>query len=184
MEEIHDEAYHDDIGLLTQDDMAFIHETLGRDLLSVEEFNAVLSDGKLRSQVLDSPALLDALEKRRGSLCVSEYFYFTTVVRQVLLTAGLEAPQYTENVASSIVRMAGLRRKLLERSDSSVRYAPVDLRVLVEDGIYGSSLKICCKMPPYEMVLEGFLADVGAFGKKISGTILSPHGTAPDGNAA
>ena len=175
MEEIHDEAYRDGIGLLTQDDMAFIHETLGRDLLSVEEFNAALASETLRAQILDSPALLDALRKKGRDLCVSEYFFFTTTVRQVMLTAGLEAQGYTENVASSLVRMAGMRRKLLERSDSSARYTPLDLRVLVEDGMYGSSLKISCRMPPYEMVLEGFLADAEAFGKKSAA--ISAKGT-------
>ena len=175
MEEIHNEAYHDDIGLLTEDDMAFIHETLGRDLLSVEEFNAVINNEKLRGQVLDSPALMEELHRREGSLCVSEYFYFTTLVRQVMLQAGLEQPEYTQNVASSLVRMAGMRRKLLERSDSTARYAPLDLKVLVEDGKYGSNLRISCRMPPYEMVLEGFLADIGAF-KKQPGAPLTVKG--------
>jgi len=181
MEEIHNEAYHDDIGLLTEDDMAFIHDTLGRDLLSVEEFNAVINNEKLRGQVLDSPALMEELRKREGNLCVSEYFFFTTAVRQVMLAAGLTAPEYTQNVASSIVRMAGLRRKLLERSDSSARYAPMDLRVLVEDGAYGSNLHISCRMPPYEMVLEGFLADINAFHKQSSGSEIPANGSHLDG---
>ena len=157
------EAYHDDIGLLTSEDMAFIHDTLGRDILNVKELNSVLNNPKLRSQVLDSPALLDAVNKNRETLCISEYFYFTTVVRQVMLAAGLEAPEYTQNVSSSLVRMSGMRRKLLDRKDTTARYVPVNLDVLREDGKFGSSLRISCRMSPYEMVLEGILADDKAF---------------------
>jgi hypothetical protein len=163
MDESSLEAYRDDIGLLTQEDMAFIHDTLGRDILNVKELNSVLNNPTLRAQVLDSPALLEAVNKNRCALCISEYFYFTTIVRQVMLAAGLEAPEYTQNVSSSLVRMAGMRRKLLDRKDSSARYTPVNLDILREDGKYGSSLRINCKMPPYEMVLEGLVADAKAF---------------------
>lgn len=174
--------YHDDIGFLTEDDMAFIHTTLGRDILSIAEMNTVLNDPKLRKQVLDSPSVLDALNRDMDKLCVSEYFYFTTIVRQVMLTAGLDSPEYTQNVATSLVRMSNLRRKLMERTDSSSRYVPVDMKVLVEDGIYGSNLHITCRMSPYEMVLEGFLANVGAFNKQPAGSLLSAHGPMLEGD--
>jgi hypothetical protein len=183
MDESPIESYHDDIGFLTEEDMAFIHTALGRDILSVAEMNAVLNNPKLRGQVLDSPMILEKLQKEREGLCVSEYFYFTTVVRQVMLTAGFDAPEYTQNVASSLVRMSGLRRKLMERKDSSSRYVPVDMNVLVEDGIYGSNLKITCRMSPYEMVLEGFLANVGAFNKQSPGSVLSAHGPMLEGGS-
>jgi hypothetical protein len=180
MEEFHNEAYHDDIGLLTQEDMAFIHDTRGRDILSAEELNVVLNNPQLRKQVLDSPALLEALNRNRSKLCVSEYFYFTTCVRQVMLTAGLDAPEYTQNVSSSLVRMSNMRRKLMDRADSNSRYVPVDLNVLVEDGNYGSNLRISCRMPPYEMALEGFLADIGAFNKQHDAVTLATHNTKPN----
>lgn len=181
MEEIQPTAYHDDIGLLTQDDMAFIHETLGHDILSVEEMNTVLNNPKLRKQVLDSPALYEALVKNKDKLCVSEFFYFTITARQVLLTAGLQAQEYTQNVARSLVRMSNMRRKLLDRMDSNTRYAPVNLKVLIEDGNYGSNLKISCAMPPYEMVLEGFLANLSAF-KHTEGSLLHPQGNSTQDN--
>jgi hypothetical protein len=174
MHDTPNEAYHDDIGLLTQEDMAFVHETLGRDLLSAGEFNAMINNPALRSQVLDSPTLLEALNRDRAKLCVSEYFYFTTTVRQVMLNAGLEGAEYTQNVSSSLVRMANMRRKLLERANSSSRYVPVEMNVLQEDGKYGSNMRISCKMPPYEMVLEGFLADTKAF-KHESANIVGAH---------
>jgi hypothetical protein len=176
--------YHDDIGFLTEEDMAFIHNTLGRDILSVAELNSVLNDERLRKQVLDSPAILEALSRDKDKLCVSEYFYFTTIVRQVMLTAGLDSNEYTQNVATSLVRMSNMRRKLMERADSSSRYVPVDLKVLVEDGIYGSNLHITCRMSPYEMVLEGFLANVGAFKKQEEGSLLSAHGPVLDGDTS
>lgn len=176
--------YHDDIGFLTEEDMAFIHGTLGRDILTVAELNTVLNDEALRKQVLDSPALLEAVVRDKDSLCISEYFYFTTLVRQVMLTAGLDSPDYTQNVASSLVRMSNMRRKLMERADSSSRYVPVNLNVLVEDGVYGSNLHITCRMSPYEMVLEGFLANAGAFNKQEESSLLSAHGPVLEGDAS
>jgi len=156
------ELYRDDIGLMTQEDMAFIHNTLGRDLFSVEELNMVVNNPALRSQVLDSPALLESLNRDRDALCVSEYFYFTTTVRQVMLAADVNSEEYTQNIASSLVRMSNMRRKLLQRSDSSSRYDRFDMSVLREDGKFGSNLRILCKMPPFEMVLEGIVADKDA----------------------
>ena len=174
-----EEIYRDDIGFLTQEDMAFIHDTLGRDILTAGELNVVLNNPTLRAQVLDSPALLDALNKNRSHLCVSEYFYFTTTVRQVMLSAGINREEYTQNVASSLVRMSNMRRKLLDRADSSSRYDCFDMKVLQEDGPYGSNLRINCSMPPYEMVLEGFLADGEAFHKQkitVAGGDSAQHG--------
>jgi|GEM_PF-6962603 len=163
MEEIHDEAYRDDIGLLTQEDMAFIHDTVGRDILSEDELNAVLNNAQLRTQVLDSPALFGAMSSDLGGLNVSEFFYYSTLVRQVMLTSGIEAEEYTQNVASSLVRMATMRRKIMERADSNSRYMPLNLDVLVEEGPYGCNLSIKGRMDPYEMVLEGFIANMKAF---------------------
>jgi hypothetical protein len=183
MEESPTDYYHDDLGFLTEEDMTFIHTTLGRDILSVAEMNNVLNDPKLRKQVLDSPAILDALNNDSGKLTVSEYFYFTTLVRQVMLTAGLDSPEYTQNVATSLVRMSNMRRKLMERADSNSRYVPLNMKVLVEDGIYGSNLHITCRMAPYEMVLEGFLANVGAFNKQPTGSLLSAQGPTLEGDS-
>jgi len=163
MEEIHEEAYHDDIGLLTAEDMSFVHDTIGRDILSEEELNLVLNNPKLRSQILDSPALSEALCTNLTHLNVSEFFYYSIMVRQVMLTAGLEAEEYTQNVASSLVRMANMRRKIMERGDFSSRYLPLNLEVLCEEGPYGCNLRISSRMDPYEMVLEGFIADLKAF---------------------
>jgi len=157
------ELYRDDIGLLTQEDMAFIHETLGREIFSVEEMNLALNNPVFRAQILDSPALMEALNRQRNKLCVSEFFYFTTTVRQVMLSAGVSAEEYTQNIASSLVRMANLRRKQLQRSDTSARYDKFDMSVLCEDGQYGQTMRITCKMPPFEMVLEGLVANKDAF---------------------
>lgn len=165
MEEVHYEAYHDDIGLLTPEDMAFIHDTLGRDILSEEEVSAVLNNPALRSQVLDSPVLFETMLAKLRELKVSEYFYYSTQVRQVMLSAGLVADDYTQNVASSLVRMANMKRKHLERADSSSRYLPLDMEVLVEEGRYGCNITIKAGMEPFDMVLEGFVAKIEAFGK-------------------
>jgi hypothetical protein len=152
-----EQFYHDDIGLLTQEDMAFVHSTLGRDILTVEELNVVLNNPELRAEVLDSPAILDALNKNRSNLCVSEFFYFTTTVRQVMLAADVTSEEYTQNVASSLVRMSNMRRKLLARSDSSAKYDKFDMNVLCKDAKHGRNMRVTCKMPPYEMVLEGMI---------------------------
>lgn len=161
MEEIHYDVYHDEIGLLTAEDMAFVHQTLGRDILSEEEVNAVLNDPRMRGRVLDSPALFEAMGDRTG-LNVSEFFYYSTLVRQVMLSSGLDAEEYTQNVASSLVRMANMKRKHVERSDYSSRYMPLDMEVLVEEGHYGSNITIRARMEPYDMELEGFVANLSA----------------------
>jgi len=184
MEEIHKDAYKDDVGLLTAEDMAFIHQTLGRDILTTTDLNSLLNDRTSRAKVLDSPSLFEAMMANSRGLEVSEYFFYCTIVRQVMLTAGLEAEEYTQNVASSLVRMAGMRRKLLDRDDSSAPYVPVEnLRVLREDGQYGSNLRISCRMDPYELLLEGFIANVGAIKEGgEAGVLHAPEDVAEGGS--
>jgi hypothetical protein len=159
MEQTPEELYRDDIGLLTQEDMAFIHNTLGRDLFSVDELNTVINNPAFRSKILDSPVLMEAMNRNRDTLCISEFFYFTTMVRQVMLAADVNSDDYTQNIASSLVRMSNMRRKFLKRSDSSSRYDRFDMRVLREDGKLGGNMRITCRMPPFEMVLEGIVSD-------------------------
>ncbi len=184
MEEIHYEAYHDEIGLLTAEDMAFIHETLGRDILSEEEVNAIVNDPQMRNRVLDSPAIFDALGADITGLNVSEFFYYSTLVRQVMLNAGLDAEEYTQNVASSLVRMANMKRKHVERSDFSCRYLPLDMEVLVEEGRYGCNITISARMEPYDMKLEGFVANISAFSKKDDEVFSAAKNQMPQSDAA
>ncbi len=177
MEEDHaTDCYRDDLGLLTQADMSFIHSVIGRDLITAEELNGVLNEPKLRQQVIDSPRLMEIMVEKRRQLEVSEYFYYSVFVRQVLLAAGLEDAQYAENIATSMVRMANMQRKALGRSKSSSRYMPVNLQIVREDGQYGSHIRIYSRMDPYEMLLEGFQVNVDAYG-------ASPVQANPSSNA-
>lgn len=163
MEEIQSEVYHDDLGLLTADDLAFVHEVIGHDMLSSSELNTLLNEPTLRRQVLDSPALYESVVRDLAQLSISEFFYYCTVVRQGMLAAGLEDQDYTENVAASLVRMAGMQRKCLERGNSNSRYVPVDLSITRERGEFGSHIRIYSRMDPYEMLLEGFQVDLSAY---------------------
>jgi hypothetical protein len=165
MEEVHDEVYRDDLGLLTPDDIAFVHGVIGHDLLSADELNRLLNEATLRRQVLDSPAIYEAVVSDLTRLNISEFFYYSIIVRQAMLAAGLESQDYTENVAASLVRMASLQRKSLNRLDSPGRYRPVNLHIMKESGEYGSHIRIYSRMEPYEMLLEGFVVDVGAYSK-------------------
>lgn len=157
------EMYQDDLGLLTPADMNFLHTILGRDLLSAKELNGVVNEPTLRRQVLDSPKLFEEVSKPDTQLSISEFFYYCIIVRQVMILAGLEHGDYTENVAASLVRMAHMQRKSLKRDDSCSRYMPVNLQVIKERGPYGCHIRIISKLDPFEMFLEGFQVDATGY---------------------
>lgn len=164
MDELADfDVYQDDLGLMTPADMEFLHSILGKDLLTARELNGVVNEPTLRRQVLDSPKLFEEVAKSSNDLNISEFFYYSIIVRQAMITAGLEQSDYTENVAASLVRMAHMQRKSLKRDDSCSRYLPVNLQVIKERGPYGCHIRIMSKMDPFEMFLEGFQVDANGY---------------------
>lgn len=165
----YDSTCFDEIGLLTPQDIAFVHKYVIDAGETLDEVTRRLNHPETRHSVLDTPELFDAIREHRYTLCVSEYFYYWVIVRKVMLEAHLPALVYTENVALSLVKMAFFQREALERDiDLDSRYFPVKLSVLVTDETGGKRIRICSQIEPYQMVMEGF--EAGESSESVSST--------------
>jgi len=149
-------SYFDREGLLTEEDIRFIHAVLGDSFVSLVELCEILEDAEMRQDILESRCLFNALLDNRQRMKVSEYFYYSTLVRQVLVEAGLPEPGYLDRVVSALMRMIEMQRIHLERHHGdSVRYFPVNLSVLRWQSSQGEALLIFSEIDPFQMVLEG-----------------------------
>jgi hypothetical protein len=158
MEKVDPKPAFETDGLCSEADLFFIHRVLGENIVSLGELCEILTDAEMRRDILDSRCLFQEMVDHPEQLNISEPFYYTTLVRQVMLEAGLPEMGYTTRTVDALLRMIGLQRAHLDRHfGETVRYYPLNLSVLCRKENGRQHLRIFSIVEPYQLLLEGSL---------------------------
>ncbi|MCW5557880.1 MAG: hypothetical protein KIT22_08620, partial [Verrucomicrobiae bacterium] len=94
----------------TAADVSFILAALGRHPSDLDALRQLLADDASRDQLLDSPALYQAVLVRAGCLVISPHLYFYVLVRHTLLSAGVEHREVADYVAELLTEFTRTER--------------------------------------------------------------------------
>lgn len=146
-------AIHNPVDLLETEDVGFIHRILGSDLVSIQELTNLLRDDDMRQDILDSRCIYNAISDEFDSLQISLYFYLYIVIRQILLSAELEEPRYTEETVAAYIKMCRLQQENGEE-EPDYHYPDVNLQILREETPSGEKVRIAGKLDRFLIVLQ------------------------------